>query len=83
MSYKEIENKLHELRISPSLINWKGNTIPASRIWYSAEDNMMHSDCGVSLPFNYDIETQLYKCVLDIGHSIQRFYKEKGIDLEM
>ena len=83
MGYKDIENKLRELRLSPSLINWKGDAIPASKIWYSAEDNMMHADCGVSLPFNYDIKTQLYKCVLDIGHAIKDFYKEKGIYLDM
>lgn len=76
---KEIEMILQKYKISPSLINWKGETIPATKIWYSPEDNRMHSDCGVSIPFIYDTRTQLYKCVNDIIREIIEHYKAKGV----
>lgn len=79
MENKEIEAVLQKYKISPSLINWKGETIPATKIWYSPDDNRMHSDCGVSIPFIYDTRTQLSKCMNDMIHAIIEHYKTKGI----
>lgn len=82
MNREEIAAKLKEYRISPSLINWKGDAIAATKIWYSPDDNRMHADCGVSIPFDYDIKTQMYKCVLDISREIIKHYDAKGIQFE-
>jgi hypothetical protein len=79
----EIERKLRELRVFPQFINWRGGIIPPTKVWYSVEDNRIHSDCGVTIPFDYDLKTQMYHCVFDISREIIDFYKTKGIYLEM
>ena len=83
MNRAEIDEILKKYRIAPSLINWKGNPIPATRIWYSADDNRIHAGCGVSIPFDYDVKTQLYRCVQDISREIIRHYESIGIHLEV
>lgn len=79
----EIERKLRKFRVFPQYINWRGDIIPPTKVWYSVEDNRIHSDCGVTIPFDYDLKTQMYKCVLDISREIIGFYKAQGIYLEM
>lgn len=83
MNREEIAAKLEEYRIAPSLINWKGNPIPATKIWYSTDDNRIYADCGVSISFVYDLKNQLYRCVQDISREIIKHYEGKGVHLEM
>lgn len=83
MTEIEINDYLRQWRYSPSFINWKDDTIPPTRIWYQPESNSFTSDCGVTIPFNYDVHCDMYKCISDMILEIIKYYEEKGIKLEV
>ena len=63
------------------LIEWEGNVIPPTEYWYDVNDNCVHADCGVSIPFIYDVRTEMARCRYDIIVAVKEHYKNKNISI--
>lgn len=59
------------------VLEWNED-VPDTEYWYDADDNMIHTSCGVTIPFDYDIRTQMAKCWFDIINAVQEYYASKG-----
>ena len=71
-----IERVLGKVWNSPAYVHWAGGTIPPTRIWYDRNDNMLHSSCGVTLPFDYDVDRDLTVVERDLIDALIRYYRE-------
>lgn len=75
-----IRNKLKELGISPSLLNWGDKVVSSTKIWVDEEKDELCADCGVSVPI--DDTMDIAQILIDIEDAIIKHYKEQGIVLE-
>lgn len=72
---------LREHNLERGIIEWEDNIIPPTSYWYNEEDNRIYADCGVSIPFIYDIRTQMARCHYDITVCVEEYYKSNGINI--
>lgn len=72
---------LRENGFDRGVIEWENNTIPPTSYWYNEVDNRVYADCGVSIPFIYDIRTQMARCHYDIAVCVEEYYKNLGINV--
>ena len=75
-----IGNKLKELGISPSLINWGDKVVSSTKIWVDEENDELCADCGVSIPI--DDTMDIAQILIDIEDAIIKHYRKQGISLE-
>ena len=66
------------------LIDWKDGVIPPTKWWYDESDNKVHTDCGVSIEFNHELdEWGAYCCIDDLIPLIIEYYATvKSIKIE-
>ena len=76
---KEIMEILQNGGFERSYIEWKENKIPPTIFWYNEETNELQADCGVSIPFNYDVTYQMAKWRYDIITEVKKHYEKQGI----
>ncbi len=76
----KIGNKLKELGISPSLINWGDKVVSSTKIWVDEEKDELCADCGISIPI--DDTMDIAQILIDIEDAIIKYYKEQGIVLD-
>lgn len=77
----EILSILTEHGMERSIIQWMDDCILPTEYWYDANDNSIHTDCGVSIPFDYDVRTQMARCRYDIIQAVKAHYEKQGIFL--
>lgn|GEM_PF-3789934 len=75
-----IGDKLRELGISPSLLNWGDAVVSSTMIWFDEEKSEMCSDCGVSI--SVDDSMEIASILIDLEDAIIKHYKEQGIELK-
>lgn len=78
MTNQEILKILQDNDADKGVVEWNEG-VPDTEYWYDATDNKIHTSCGVSIPFNYNVRTQMAKCWFDIINSVQAYYASKGI----
>ncbi len=59
------------------VIEWKDNIVPPTEFWYDANDNCIHTNCGVTIPFIYDVRTQMARCRYDVIMAVKKHYAEQ------
>lgn len=72
---------LTENHLEKDVIRWKDDIIPPTWYWYVEEDNSIHADCGVVIPFIYNVRTQMARCRYDIIIKVIEHYKNMGVHL--
>lgn len=72
---------LEEYHLDYGIIHWQDDVIPPTHYWYEEKDNSIHADCGVTIPFVYDIKTQMARCRYDVIMRVIEHYEREGIIL--
>ena len=62
-------------------IIWKYDALPPTKFWYDFDDDLIHTDFGITLPFVYDLRIQWEILVWDVTKEAKEYYQKQGIIL--
>ena len=79
MENKCIGDRLKELGLSPSLLNWGDGVVGSTKIWFDEETQEMRADCVVSIPVDNSMD--IAHILIGLEDAIIKYYRERGVIL--